>query len=104
MSNYMNPQRYRNGDTIIVIMRNSGTISLGISASGADASSSSSWQNVTTPVKYWENSNGAKSSDYRSNLVVSPSIDYRDDTISLINTAKVKLKGDAKSYEISSGV
>ncbi|MDY4560810.1 MAG: hypothetical protein SO435_03760 [Peptostreptococcus porci] len=85
-------------------LRNSGSISLGVSNSGATVGSSSSWQYITTPVKYWENTNGAKSSDYRSNLVVSPSKDYRSGTISLTNTARVKLKGNPKPYEVSAGV
>ncbi|AGZ23051.1 hypothetical protein HO831_01095 [Streptococcus suis] len=85
-------------------LRNSGSISLGVSNSGATVGASSSWQYITTPVKYWENTNGAKSSDYRSNLVVSPSRDYRSGTISLTNTARVKLKGDPKPYEVSAGV
>lgn len=85
-------------------MRNSGSISLGVSNSGATVGASSSWQHITTPVKYWENVNGAKRSDYRSNLVVSPSRDYRPGIISLTNTARVKLKGDPKPYEVSAGV
>ena len=85
-------------------LRNSGSISLGVSNSGATVGASSSWQHITTPVKYWENVNGAKRSDYRSNLVVSPSRDYRPSTISLTNTARVKLKGDPKPYEVSAGV
>ena len=56
------------------------------------------------PVKYWANSNGAKSSDYRSNMTASPSVDYRSGMISLFNTAKVKLKGFPKPYEITTSV
>lgn len=82
-------------------LRNSASINLGVSASGASAGASSSWQNVNTVTKYWENNNGAKESSYRSNMVVSPKEDYREDTISITNTARVKLKGDAKSYEIT---
>lgn len=85
-------------------LKNSASISLGVNASGATVSASSSWQYITTPVKYWENSNGAKSSDYRSNMTVSPKADYRADTISLTNTAKVKLAGDPKPYEITASV
>lgn len=85
-------------------LKNSASISLGVNASGATVSASSSWQYITTPVKYWENSNGAKSSDYRSNMTVSPKADYRTDTISLTNTAKVKLAGDPKPYEITASV
>lgn len=85
-------------------LRNSGSISLGINKSGATVGASSTWHYITTPVKYWENSNGAKSSDYKSNLIVSPSEDYRSGTISLTNTARVKLKGNPKPYEVSAGV
>lgn len=85
-------------------LRNSASISLGISGSGATVGAGESWQFITTPVKYWENSNGAKSSDYRSNMTVSPAVDYCSDTISLTNTAKVKLAGDPKPYEITASV
>ncbi|HEM3561904.1 TPA: hypothetical protein U1B53_002098 [Streptococcus suis] len=85
-------------------LRNSASVSLGISNSQVNVGAGSSWQYVNTPVKYWENTNGSKSSDYRSNLVVSPSSDYRSGTISLKNTARVKLKGDPKPYEITGAV
>lgn len=85
-------------------LRNSASISLGISDSQVSVGAGSGWQYVNTPVKYWENYNGSKSSDYRSNLVVSPSRDYRSNTISLKNTARVKLKGDPKPYEITAAV
>lgn len=85
-------------------LKNSASISLGINGSGATVGAGESWQFITTPVKYWENSNGAKSSDYRSNMTVSPAVDYRPDTISLTNTAKVKLAGDPKPYEITASV
>lgn len=84
-------------------LKNSASISLGISGSGVSVGSSSSWQNAITVSKYWENNNGAKSSSYRSNMIVSPSRDYRSGTISITNTALVKLRGDAKVYQISSG-
>lgn len=82
-------------------LRNSASIDLGISDLGVSAGGSSSWQNVSTVTKYWENSNGSKESSYRSNMVVSPSKDYRTNTIAITNTARVKLKGDAKPYEIT---
>ena len=85
-------------------LRNSASINLGVNNSGAIVGGGTSWQYITTPTKYWENTNGAKSSDYRSNLVVSPSRDYRSGTISLTNTARVKLKGDPKPYEVTAGV
>lgn len=47
---------------------------------------------VKTVEKYWENSNGAKESSWRSNMVVTPRVDDRSRTIGLVNTANVKLK------------
>ncbi len=85
-------------------LRNSASISMGVSADGVEAGASSSWQSKTTKAKYWENSNGAKTSSWRSNIVVSPSRNYRSYTIATTNTAKVKLKGDKKTYEISASV
>lgn len=85
-------------------LRNSASISMGVSADGASAGASSSWQSERTKSKYWENSNGAKTSSWRSNIVVSPSRNYRSGTISTTNTAKVKLKSDRKTYEISASV
>lgn len=82
-------------------LRNSATINLGISNSGGNAGGGSSWQNVNTVSKFWENNNGSKESSYRSNMVVAPKRDYRPNTIYITNTARVKLKGDAKPYEIS---
>ena len=58
---------------------------------------------MSTPTKYWQNSNGSKVADYRSNLVVGPSKDYRTSTAYITNTALVKLKGYAKTYEINAG-
>lgn len=84
-------------------MRNSANISLGVSNSGSNATVGSSWRNTTTPTKYWENNNGSKESSYSSNVVISPKGDYRTGTISVIATAKVKLVGDNKPYEISAG-
>ena len=85
-------------------LRNSASISMGVSADGGSAGVSSSWQTVSTVLKYWENSNGAKSSDWRSNIVIGPSVDYRSGTIVTTNTALVKLSSDPKAYEISAGV
>ncbi|WP_057914071.1 hypothetical protein [Peribacillus muralis] len=84
-------------------MRNSANISLGISGSGVNTGGGSAWTTTSTKTKYWENSSGAKESSYRSNVIISPKGDYRTGTISVTNTAKVKLSGDKKSYEISAG-
>ncbi len=85
-------------------LRNSASIDLGTSGSGITVGSSSSWTNIKTPIKYWENTNGAKTSDYRANVIITPKRDYRQSTISVINTAKVKLYRDTKTHYISSGV
>ena len=84
-------------------LRNSASITLGISNSGVEAGTSSSWQSTSTVSKYWENSNGSSSSWYSSNMIVTPSSDYRNNTISIINTALVELDGDPMPYQISSG-
>ncbi len=84
-------------------LRSSATFNLGVNQSGVVAGAGSSWQTVTTPEKYWENDNGSKESSVRSNMVISPKKDYRADTISIINTARVYLKGDAKPYTITAG-
>lgn len=79
-------------------MRNSGSFSLGVGNDVVSASASSSWQTLKTVSKYWENSNGAKTSSYRSNMIATPAIDYRTGTVAITNTATVYLKGDPKPY------
>ncbi len=85
-------------------LRNEASISLGVSGDSVSAGVSSSWSTVKTVAKYWENNNGSKNSSYRSNMVISPSVDYRSNTVSIVNTARVKLKDDNKPYEISASV
>lgn len=85
-------------------LKNSASIDLGISESGASAGASSSWQQVTTVQKRWKNSNGSKSADYSSNIVVGPKSEYKQGSIYLTNTATVKLKSDPKPYSITAGV
>lgn len=85
-------------------LRNSASISLGLSKSTARASKSSSWKRVATATKYWKNSNGSKSADWRSNAVVGPSKDYRLRSIYTCNTGTVRLKGYPKKYEISASI
>ncbi|MDU7471390.1 MAG: hypothetical protein E7K67_01990 [Peptostreptococcaceae bacterium] len=82
-------------------LRNSASISLGIGDDSVSAGGGSSWQTTQTVSKFWENSNGATTSDYGSNMIVTPAIDYRTGTISITNTASVKLKGDPKTYSYS---
>jgi hypothetical protein len=85
-------------------LRNAASISLGISNSAGSAGVSSSWQTVKTVAKYWENTNGAKTSSWSSNMIVTPKKDYRTSTISIINTALVKLSCDNRTFEINAGV
>lgn len=84
-------------------LKNSASISLGIGGDSVSAGGSSSWQTTKTVSKYWENTDkyNATSADYRSNMTVSPAVDYRSGTISITNTASVKLKGDPKTYSYS---
>lgn len=85
-------------------LRTSASISGGASADSISASSGASWQTVTTPTKYWKNTNGSKNSSWRSTIVVNPKKDYRTGTVSTVNKAKVKLKSDAKYYEAIASV
>lgn len=86
-------------------LRNSASMSLSISTGTtytASAGSSSSWSN-TYIEKYWLHTTGTKVSYEQSNFTVTPESDYRDNTASVTTTSSVKLKGDAKTYSISSG-
>lgn len=82
-------------------LRNGATFSLGISGSGVTVSAGSTWKTINTKKKYWENTNGAKSSSWRSNMVVNPGKDYRKDTITIRNDALVKVKTDTRTFQIS---
>ncbi|MBN8193349.1 hypothetical protein JI667_14460 [Bacillus sp. NTK074B] len=85
-------------------LRNSASMSIGISADGVSAGSSSSWQNVCQSA-YWQNSNGAKGAYSETrNAVIKPSADYRSGTVSIQNEAKVKIKGDARSWSVNASV
>jgi hypothetical protein len=96
-------ERIRSTWTGSASLRNGGSLSLGLSKGGVTVGASSSWQYVSQ-TGYWQNSNGAKSSSWRSNFIVAPRVDYRSDTVSIMNTALVKLKSSAQTYSISSGV
>lgn len=96
-------QRIRTTWTGSASMRNGGSLSLGLSTTGVTVGGSSSWQSVSQ-TGYWENTKGQKTSSWRSNLVVSPSRDYRDGTVAVTNTALVKLKVDARTFSVTSGV
>ncbi|MCA1322355.1 hypothetical protein LC085_20970 [Bacillus tianshenii] len=85
-------------------LRNSASMSIGISADGVSAGSSSSWQNVCQSA-YWQNSNGAKGAySERRNAVIKPRADYRTGTVSIQNEAKVKVVGDARSWSVNASV
>lgn len=82
-------------------LRNGASFELGISGSGVTVGSGSSWQFITTKKKYWENTNGAKTSSWRSNMIVAPKGDYRSDTIYIANTALVKVSVDSRTFQIN---
>lgn len=84
-------------------LRNSASLNIGTSSGGASAGASSSWQTVAKTA-YWSNTNGAKSSSWRSNATFAPYRDYRNNTIFIMNTARVKLSGDKKPYEITASI
>ncbi|MCD4838344.1 MULTISPECIES: hypothetical protein [Neobacillus] len=85
-------------------LRNSASMSIGVSGDGVSASASSSWQNICASA-YWQNSNGSKGAySNRRNAVIKPKSDYRSGTVSIQNEAKVKLKGDARSWAINASV
>lgn len=84
-------------------LRNSASFSLSAGTTSVSVGGGSSWQYVSQ-TKYWSNTNGARTASYRSNMIAAPSVDYREGTVSLINTAYVKFVGDARSYSVSAGV
>ncbi|MFB8376945.1 hypothetical protein [Paenibacillus taichungensis] len=78
--------------------------SLGTQGSSISAGISSTWQNVKSPTKTWTNSNGSKTTYEQSNFAVSPVSDLYSDDVSIVHTSKLKLKGDARTYSLQSGV
>nr|MBP3598900.1 hypothetical protein [Eubacterium sp.] len=87
-------------------MRSSATVTATVGVTGnsytASASSSSTWQNVTTEEKYWLHTSGTKVSYEDSNFVISPDCDLSGFNDWVTTTATVKLKGYAKKASISS--
>lgn len=78
------------------------TIGLGMGETvSASSGGSSSWQYVTPTAKYYMNTKGQREVSYRSNMYVAPEIDYRSGSISIVNTAIVKLAGDSTKYQIT---
>ncbi|WP_088839328.1 hypothetical protein [Listeria sp. ILCC792] len=84
-------------------LRNSASLNIGTSSGGASAGASSSWQTVSKTA-YWINKNGSKTSSWRSNATFAPYRDYRKNTVFVMNTARVKLSGDQKPYEITASI
>jgi len=82
-------------------LKNSASMDVGIGASGITVGISNAWQNGRTHPKYWENTNGARNSSWRSNIVVAPQAFYLNDTIFIANTALVKLASDARTFQIN---
>lgn len=85
-------------------LRNGASISLGISDSGVSVGAYEKWTYVKTKVKYWINTKGQNNASYRSNLVAAPSQDYKRWSVWLINTGKLRIKGDKRSWEYSAAV
>ena len=82
-------------------LRKSASISLSIGPGAVSASAGTSWQTVKTESHYWSNTNGAKSSSYRSDVCVGPKKNYEKDSICTFNTGKLQLKIGKKSYSAS---
>lgn len=86
-----------------VSLRNGASWQVSAGTSGVGAGASSNWQYVSQ-TKYWNNTNGARSADYRTNMVAIPSKDYRSGTVGLSNVGFVKFRGDARNWQITSAV
>ena len=87
-------------------MRNSATMTLSTSAGSSysfDASTSSTWQNIESSEKYWNSTNGSKIEYESSNFTISPNSDLYGYDFWVTTTAKVKVKGGAKTTSISCG-
>ena len=85
-------------------LRNGASMSIGISNDGVTVGGSSSWQNAWKRA-YWLNTTGQKGVySERRNAVIKPKADYRWGTVSIQNEAKVKLKGDARTFAINASV
>ncbi|MFC0628570.1 hypothetical protein [Kribbella deserti] len=82
-------------------LRTSASISVSVGGSEVSVSAGSDWQHATTNPKYWENTNGSKTSSWRSNIVVAPQQYYLSGTIFMANTALVKLSSDTRTFQIT---
>jgi hypothetical protein len=86
-----------------VSLRNSASWQLTVGSGGVGAGSGSSWQYVQD-TKYWNNTNGARSADYRTNMVAIPKQDYRSGSVALKNVGFVKFRGDSRNWQITAAV
>lgn len=87
-------------------LRNSATLSLSASLGSTvsvSAGYETTWQNVSSPKKSWTNTNGTNATYEQSSFAISPDSDLYEHEVSIVHTSKVKLKGDAKPYSLSSG-
>ena len=87
-------------------LRSSATLSLNASLGttvSVSAGAQSTWQNVTSPVKSWTNSNGSNITYEQSSFAVSPDSDLYLYEVGLVHTSIVKIKGDPKPYTLISG-
>ncbi|MGL5972622.1 MAG: hypothetical protein ACRCZK_02735 [Oscillospiraceae bacterium] len=86
-------------------LKNSASLNIGIKNDGVlNAGYSSSWQTKYTRNAMWINTKGQKDASYRSNMVIAPRMDYRNNSRNVTNMAQIKLRYDTKAYIIYSGV
>ncbi len=87
-------------------LRNSATLTLNTSVGSSysvSASASSTYQNVESSTKYWNNTNGATISYEASNFTIAPKSDLYGTCFWVTSTARVTTKGYSKPTSISSG-
>ncbi|CAM5785027.1 hypothetical protein [Cellulomonas persica] len=89
--------------TLGACMQNSASFTIGVSVDGFTVGAGSSWTcgDVTA---YWTNTNGAKSSSWRSTAVAAPSKYYQSNSIWGKNVARVYTKGYAQPKEVTASV
>lgn len=84
-------------------LRSGASWNIGLSVGGISAGGGSNWQTISQG-SYWLNTNGAKTSSWRSNTTFAPYKDFRVNTEYVTNSAHVKVSGDKKAYQISASV
>ena len=98
-------QRIRTTWVISATICKGATLDIGVKSDGkVSVGSSSSWKNVKSKPKYWENTKGQKSASYKSNFVITPCSGYKTGSRAVTNTALLQVYGDARTFEITSGV